>query len=359
MRRAAFFELRADYFGRPFEDGIIRALLDAGFGVDLFAPEGKLPQSMYPDSVRRLTVDYRRAWLQKHLRFSRWREYELFLGTADLPMAFAGIISGLVRRPAVTAADEIFVGGYEGHATAYWERLARWGMRGAAFTILTDLVRIPLQREYATLTDEHEYFAYPSCYSFPYSGPSREEARRSLGIADDEFVLSFTGTFTPNNGAHWIVRLLDAMPDVRLMIQPGGFTDPVLDVLLAREQRIIYLPERTGWIESMGLTVAADAGVAFYLSDKPQFQLMGTSSQKLCTYLWLGIPVIATRQESFGFVERLGAGELIDGEEDLAAAVARIRANRDAYARNTQRAIAEHIRPMEKRELLAERFRRC
>jgi len=86
---------------------------------------------------------------------------------------------------------------------------------------------------------------------------------------------------------------------------------------------------------------------------------MGASSQKLCTYLWLGIPVIATRQESFGFLERLGSGELIDGEEDLAAAVARIRANRDAYARNTQSTVAEHIRPMEKRELLAERFRHC
>lgn len=358
MPRAAFFELRADYFGRPFEDGIIRALLDAGFAVDLFAPGGELPQTMYPDSVRRMAIEYRRSWLQRHLRISRWREYDLFLGTADLPMAFAGIISRLVRRPAVTAADEIFVGGYEGSATAYWRRLARWGMHGAEFTILTDLCRIPLQREYATLPGDHEYFAYPSCYSFPYSGPSREEARRRLGIAEDEFVLSFTGTFTQNNGAHWIVRLLDAMPDVRLMIQPGGYTDPVLDALLARERRIVYLPERIGWMESMSLTAAADAGVVFYLSDKPQFQLMGASSQKLCTYLWLGIPVIATRQESFGFIECLHSGELIGGEEELAAAVARIRASRESYANNTRRTVEEHIRPMEKRALLSERFRR-
>lgn len=360
MRRAAFFELRADYFGRPFEDGIIRALLDAGFGVDLLAPDGELPQTIYPDSVRRLRVDYRRAWLQRNLRFSRWREYDLFLGTADVPMAFAGIIAGLVRRPVVTAADEIFVGGYEGQATAsHWKRLSRWAMHRAAFTILTDLCRIPLQREYASLPDDHEYLSYPSCYSFPYNGPSREEVRKSLGIDADDFVLSFTGTFTENNGADWIIRLLDAIPGLRLMIQTGGYSDPVLTALLSRERRVLHFPERLGWLESMSVTVAADAGVALYRSDKPQFQRMGVSSQKLCTCLWLGIPVIATRQESFEFIDRFQCGELIEDDGDLAGAVARIRANRAAYVRNTHRAIAEHIRPAEKRALLTERFRRC
>src|SRR5688572_26204816 len=125
MSRAAFFELRADYFGRPFEDGVLRALLEAGFEVDLFAPDGELPQTIYPSSVRRLSIEYRRGWLQRHLCFARWRAYDLFLGTADIPMAFAGIVSSLVRRPCVTAADEIFVGGYEGSALGSWKRLSR------------------------------------------------------------------------------------------------------------------------------------------------------------------------------------------------------------------------------------------
>lgn len=355
MRRAAFFELRADFFGRPFEDGIIRALLDAGFAVDLFAPEGELPQTVYPDSVRRLSIEYRRRWLQLHLNPLRWRAYDLFLGTTDLPMAFAGVAARLARRPLVTAADEIFVGGYEGSARGVWQKLARGAMHRAAFTILTDLCRIPLQREYANLPGSHEYFAIPSCYSFPYGGRSREEARASLGIAPDDFVVSFTGTFTENNGAHWVVRLLDAMPDVRILIQPGGHTNPVLDAMLARDRRVIHLPDRAGWLESMELTVAADLGLVFYLSPKPQFQFMGVSSQKLCTYLWLDIPVIATRQPSFEFVERLRCGELIEGENELADAVARVRTNRGAY--DTKRAVAEHIDAEEKVRLLAARFR--
>ena len=355
--RAAFFELRADYYGRPFDDGIIHALLDAGFEVDLFAPDGELPQPIYPPSVRRLPIEYRRRWLQRHLNPAPWRRYDLFLGTSDLPMAFAGVVSGLARRPVVTAADEIFVGGYEGFASPFWERLAKRGMHNALFTIITDVCRIPLQREYASLPPDHEFASYPCCYALPYRGRSREEARRALGIGADDFVLSFTGTFTANNGAQWVVRLLDSMPDVRLLVQPGGHTDPVTDALLARDPRILHLPARLSWKESMEVTVAADAALVFYLSPKPQFQLMGVSSQKLCTALWLGMPVIATRQESFRFLEEYGCGELIDGEEQLASAVERVRASRGSYAPNTRRAIADYIRPADKMADLSRRFR--
>jgi len=358
MRRAAFFELRADYFGRPFEDGILRALTDAGFAVDLFAPDGELPQTIYPETVQRLAVEYRRRWLQKNLRPSRWRAYDLFLGTADLPMAFAGVLSRLARRPAVTTADEIFVGDYEGAAISYWKKLSRWGMQHAAFTILTDLCRIPLQREYARLGADHEFLSYPCCYAFPYDGPSRQESRRRLGLAPDDFVLSYTGALTAANGADWVIRLLDAIPDARLLIQTAGHSDAVLDALLRRDARVIHLGERLEWMESMQLTAAADVGLVFYLSPKPQFQWMGVSSQKLCTYLWLGVPVVATRQETFSFIEERRCGELIQREADLAGAVNRIRAERDAYAGNTGRAIDEHIRPAEKLHLLTERFRR-
>lgn len=348
MRRAAYFELRSDYYGRPFDDGIIRALLDAGFAVDLFAPDGELPQTLYPATVRRLSVEYRRRWLQQNLLSKRWRDYDLFLGTADIPMAFAASLATVARKPFVTAADEIYVGGYEGAATAYWKRLSKWAMHNAAFTIITDVVRVPLQREYANLPESHEFFVMPSAYAFdlPAAPPA------------DSFTISFTGAFTPYNGGDWAVRLLDAIPDARLLIQPGGSADPVLDALLARLPRATYLPQRLGFVESMHLTAPAHVGLVLYLSPQAQFQKMGISSQKLCTYLALGIPVVATRQESFEFIERYHCGVLISSEAELRDAVLKIRADRESYARNTKRAIDEYIRPVEKVRLLAERFRR-
>lgn len=355
-RRAAFFLLRADYFGRTFEDGILRALDRAGFDVDVFAPDGDVPQSLYPH-VQRRAVTYRRSWLQANVRPGRWRTYDLFLGTVDLPMAFAGVLAGLARRPVVTACDEIFLGGYEGQArTVYWKGLTRWAMRHSAFTVITDPVRIPLQREYADLPVTHELVQYPCCYAEPYAGPSREEVRGRLGVAEDELLLSCTGSFTSWNGAQWIVPLA-GREGVRVLVQTAGAREPVVDALLARTEGVLHRPERLGFREAAELTVAADVSFVGYLSPFPQFQYMGVSSQKLCTSLWLGVPVIATRQESFAFVEELGCGVLIDSEAELAGAIARIRADREGYASRANAAVAAYIRPAERLEALAERFR--
>ncbi|HYC59650.1 MAG TPA: hypothetical protein VEK79_08785 [Thermoanaerobaculia bacterium] len=356
-RKAAYFELRADYFGRPLDDAILRALLANGFDVDVFSPDGELPQDVYPANVRRCSVDYRREWLQRHMRRAIWRDYDLFLGTADLPMAFAGSIAAFVRKPAVTVADEIYVGGYTGSATLYWKNIARWAMRRSVFTIVTDEVRIPLQREYASLPADHEFVQYPCCYPTPYDGRSRSAAREALGFHADDFVVSATGTFSQWNGAHWLVRLVYDS-DIRALIQTAGVRDPVLDALLATLDGTVYAPERVGWRESAEITVAADVAATLYLSHFPQFQVMGVSSQKLCTALWLGIPVIATRQESFRFIEQYRCGELIESDAELAPAVARIRANREEYAANATRAVRDSIRPQARLEALTQRFRR-
>jgi glycosyltransferase involved in cell wall biosynthesis len=356
-RKAAYFELRADYFGRPLDDGVLRALLANGFDVDVFAPGGDLPQDLYPANVRRLAVEYRRAWLQRHMGRRVWRDYDLFLGTADLPMAFAGTLARLAGRPSVTVVDEIYLGGYEGLATTlYWKKLSQWAMRRAAFTIITDEVRIPLQREYASLPPQHQFALYPCAYPTPYAGRSRAAARQALGIPDTDFVFSSTGAFTRNNACDWLVRL--AGGDIRLLIQTGGTQGPVLDSLLDRLSGPLYFPERLEWRESTEITIAADVAAALYLSPQPQFQAMGVSSQKLCTALWLGIPVIATRQDSFRFIDQYHCGELVDREEELPAAIARIRGNREEYAASASRAMREYVRPDERLQVLTERFRR-
>lgn len=355
--KAAYFQLRADYFGRPMDDGILRALLGAGFDVDVFAPDGDRPQSDYGERVRRCALEYRRSWLQRNMGRRKWRDYDVFLGTSDLPMAFAGLLALLAGRPSVTVCDEIYLGGYEGQATLYWKSLTRWAMRCARFTIITDEVRNPLQREYAGLPASHEFIPFPSSYPTPYCGRSREEARRALGIAEEDFVFSTTGAFRFENASDWLVRLA-GRDGVRVMIQTAGASDPVTDALLRRLDGAVYVPERVGFRESAETTIAADVGAVFYLSPKPQFQNMGVSSQKLGMTLWLGIPVVATRQQSFQFIEEFQCGELIDREDELPGALIRIRARHDEYSANSLRATAEYVRPAERLERLMERFKR-
>jgi glycosyltransferase involved in cell wall biosynthesis len=359
MPRAAYFQLRSSYFGRAFDDGPIRALLACGYDVDIFSPEGALPQTIYPANVRRLEVEYRRSWLQSNFGLSR--RYDLFLGTSDIPMAFAGVLAAAGRRPSVVASDEIFLGDYSGEAFLYWKSLTRWAMRRANFTIITDVLRAPLQREYIGLEREHRFVDYPCCYAYPYPGRSREEARRALGVQGDVFLVSFTGTLTEQNGAHWMIRLLDQLdPSIQFLVQSGGMPDPVTDAFmrrLHREGRVLYAPERVSWAEAAEISIAADASLAFYLANKPDFQNLGASSTKLCTSLWIGVPVIATWQPSFAFIDDLRCGITVRSEGELPAAVARMRAGRDTLAANTGRAIAERIRPAEHLRALEEAFR--
>jgi len=354
MARAAFFELFADYFGRPLDDGVIRALLDAGYDVDIFAPDGERAQDVYDHRVRRLSVDFRRRWLQSHLSLSR--QYDLFLGTADVPMAFAGVLAQLGRKPSVLVCDEIFIGGLHGRAVGYWKPATRFAMRHADFTVITDLVRVPLQREYAGVDARHRFLPYPSCYAFPYAGRSRDEVRHSLGIADDELIVSYTGELTPADvAAHWVVRSIDRLPpNTRVLLQPGRQPAPVIDALISRIDRVIYKPERLSWLGAAELTNAADVALVFYRSPVPEFTNMGVSSQKLGTSLWLGIPVVATTQPSFAFIREFGCGELIDSDDEIVPAVERIAADRARYAANARRAVDEYVRPADKlRDLTA------
>lgn len=356
-KRAAFFCLWRDTFGRPMDDGVIGALLDSGFEVDVFAPRGDGPQQDFPPAVRRLAIDYRMATLERLVLKSFASRYDLFLGTPDVPVAFAGALAARARRPCVTVCDEIFVGGYTGAArTRYWLALTRWAMRRARFTVITDRVRIPLQRAFAGLSADHPFLEYPSCYAGPYGGSPRSAMRETLGIGADEFVLSFTGALTVLNGADWAIRYLDLAPaPARLLVQPGA-SDAVMDSLLARDPKVIHRPARLRWLAAAEITNAADVSLALYLSPAPQAQAMGVSSQKLCMSLWLGIPVVATRQPSFAFVEEYECGELIDGEAGLVPAIERIRGDRERYGAGASRAVSEYIRAPEKRHALAGRF---
>ncbi|HVT45426.1 MAG TPA: glycosyltransferase family 4 protein [Thermoanaerobaculia bacterium] len=357
--RAAYFLLTPDYFGRPFDDGIIRALLAARFEVDLYMPPPLPEQTLYPPQVTCRQVDYRLSWLRENLRPLRWRRYDLLLGCSDLPMAVVGLLGRLARRPTVTACDEIYSGGYEGQARLHWKTLVKSGMHRADLTVITDLVRTALQREYARLPASHPFVEYPCCFADDFDAPDRTEVRRELGIGEDDFVVSMAGRFSPETGALQGLELLDRVTDASLLVQTAGRPDALTDALLRREARrgrLVYAPERLGYRESLRITSAADVSLVVYLSPKPQFQAMGVSSNKLCLSLWMGIPVIATRQPSFELVERYRCGVLIDGDDELPAALETIRANRAVYSENARAAVREHIRPAQKLEELASTF---
>lgn len=349
-QKAGFFLLRNTHVGRPQDDSIVHALLGAGYKVDIFAPGLAELQNFYPASVQFFSVEYRLDWLKKNLNYKRWKAYDLLLGTSDLPMAMVGILGVLTGCKTITVCDEVYGGGYQGQGNFYWTIMAKFGMRRSLFTVITDFCRVELQREYARLSRNHRFIQYPCCFPddrLLYDAPYW---RQKLGIKEDTCLLSISGYTGSSSGVHWAIHALDQLPSrYHLLIQPGSDLDPLVHALfqqISRNGRIIYLPGRLySFVEAMSINQAADIGLVFYLSQQPQFQKMGISSNKLCMYLHMGKPVVATRQESFEFLEKYGAGILIDSKDELPEAIVAISTNYEKYSRAARECFRDYVQP--------------
>jgi len=73
--------------------------------------------------------------------------------------------------------------------------------------------------------------------------------------------------------------------------------------------------------------VGLDIGLAIYTNPAPQFQHMGISSNRLCMFLAMGVPVIATRQPSFRFIKDYNCGILVENYDQFLAAIRHIGAH--------------------------------
>jgi len=306
-KNAAHFLLIPELAGSPPNDAITSTLSELGYNVDLYAPGGNFP------------VEYSNKWILKNLLSSRWRKYDLFSGTAEDPMAVAGALAWRNRKPSFTLADEIKSGSYYGNRPESWKKLCRWAMRRSNFTIVNDESRIQLQREYAGLSATHKIIVYPGCFRECPPPGDREALRKKWGVPASGLVIAFSGGLSVYSGFPWTIKALDLKPDAYLVLQAAN-SDPLLEE--ARNRNRIYIePRRLGWRESWSTMSGVDIGVAIYHHNGPQFQNMGTSSNRICMFLSMGVPVIASRQPSFEFLERYRCGVLVENEKQFIDAV--------------------------------------
>lgn len=75
---------------------------------------------------------------------------------------------------------------------------------------------------------------------------------------------------------------------------------------------------------------------------------MGTSSNRLCMFLAMGVPVIASRQPSFGFIETYDCGVLVETYAEFLAAVRYIGRHLPAMRANCHRCFRQYIMPPER-----------
>jgi hypothetical protein len=218
-------------------------------------------------------------------------------------------------------------------------------MRQSKFTIVNDGARIQLQREYAKLPEKHPIIVYPGCFRIPPNHADRKEIRLKRVIPSDITVIAYSGVFYQGNGGLWLTEVLAAREDVYIW---GQFVelDPLAKGLLKTikgSERLYIEPERLSWRECWSSMSAVDIGIVVYLQDGPQFQNMGTSSNRLCMFLAMGVPVIASRQPSFEFIEKYKCGVLVDNEKEFIDAIDYIQDRLEEMKRNALICAKEYI----------------
>lgn len=328
----------------PPNEALISAYLELGYAVDLYAP-GDCPIDDYGSTVSSCIVEYGKQWLLRNIWRPKWRRYSAFSGTSEDPLAIVGLLSALHRRPAIILADEIKSGSYYGDRSEKWKRLCRFGMRRAGLTIVNDAVRIDLQRNYADLSQHQPIVVYPGGYRQPPTPVDRSKQRRAWGIREDALIIGGSGHLNLVNGADWLIEALEAIPELHAVLQPLAF-DPLARFLLehiAARNRIYVERRRLDWYEAWAQASAVDIGLVVYKNPAPQFQLMGTSSNRLCMFLAMGVPVIASRQESFCFLEEYDCGVLVDDSAGFSAALEQIRSRLPKMKANARRCWREYV----------------
>jgi len=351
-RRAAHFLLVPELLHSPPNRAILEALVELGWEVDVFAPGPPQDPSSYGPGVRTLQAAYSSRWLSRQLLHPRWWRYGCFSGTSEDPLAVVGLLAALTRRPSFALVDEIKSGGYRGDSPERWKQLCRWAMRRARFTIVNDRARVELLRQYAGLAPHRPVVVYPGCFHQPPTPDPllRQDLRRRWGLPQDALVIASSGALNLTAGADWLVQALQEEPDLHAVIQPLAVSPLCLFLLgrLGLEGRLYLQQERLGWQEAWQSAVGLDIGLAIYTNPAPQFQHMGISSNRLCMFLAMGVPVIASRQPSFQFLETYNCGVLVDNYQEFRQAIHTIARQLPEMRANCRRCLQDYIMPRDR-----------
>jgi glycosyltransferase involved in cell wall biosynthesis len=354
-KRAAHFVSWPYLVDNPSNHTLINALLELGYSVDVFTSDPDLDLSQYGAYVRSRHAQFGYRWLATHLLHPRWLGYDLFCGTTEEPMAAAGLLARIYRKRCITVADEIKSGSTRGTRSERWKALCRFGMRASQLTIVNEAERIEIQRQYAGLPSDQLIVIMPNCFPDPPAPGDRLKLRRERGFPEDALVVCYSGVFSLGNGATWFAKALAEKTDVWFWGQVVP-QDPMAGALLPwlqGRERLVLEPGPLGWRFPWVSMAAADIGIVVYLQDAPQFMHMGTASQRMCMFLAMGVPVIASRQPSFAFVETYDCGILVDTPEEFVRAIDSIRPRLAQMRANALRCAREYIdAPRRYRELV-------
>ena len=359
-KRAGHFLLIPELLYSPPNDAIIRAYIENDYSVDIYAP-GNLPsKTEYGQMVNTCEVSYTWVWILRNAIKLKWLDYNCFSGTSEDPLAVVGLLSYVYKKQSISLVDEIKSGSYRGDRSRHWKELCKWSIRHSSFSIVNDESRISLLKEYVSLKEAQQVHVFPGCFIDPpkRSRQERSQTRENWGFTEKDFVIGSSGGFNMTAGADWLIGSIGEMSDLRAVIQPLGISPLAMFLLqvLPVSDRIYVQTERLGWRKAWVSAQGLDVGLCIYSNQAPQFQNMGVSSNRLCMFIAMGVPVIASRQKSFEFLEDYNCGVLVNSYNEFVDAIKIIRNNHREMVSNCQVCFQKYIRPEERYKALVNKI---
>jgi glycosyltransferase involved in cell wall biosynthesis len=351
-KKVAHFLLIPELLYSPPNDAIIRAYIENGYDVDIYSPDVLPRRTSYGERVSLLRVEYSWIWILKNICNTKWFSYSIVSGTSEDPLGVVGLIHRIYRRKSICIVDEIKNGTYRGDRSNLWKDMCKMGIKCASLNIVNDESRISLLKEYVSMEQDKEIFVYPGCFVHrpERSKAKREQYRQGWGFEEEDFIIGSSGGFNLTAGADWLLQHIKENEEVSAVIQPLGVSELAMYLLKSLEfKRRIYTEiKRLDWYEAWESAQGLDAGICIYMNQAPQFQNMGISSNRLCMFIAMGVPVIASKQESFSFIEEYDCGVLVNDYTDFKEAINYIRQNLVEMRENCEQCFRTYINPNER-----------
>jgi hypothetical protein len=356
-KRVAHFLLIPELLYSPPNNAIIQAYLECGYFVDIFSP-GKLDSlTDYGPRVKTYTASYTWRWIFKNIISTRWFSYKWISGTSEDPLVITGLISFLYLKNNFVLVDEIKSGSYRGDRSHNWKSLCKWSIKKSEFKIVNDTHRIKLLTDYANLRHDDKIIVYPGCYhERPKVDSDRFSVKEKWGFPRDAFVIGSSGGFNLTAGADWLLTAVRELNSIFAVIQPLGVSPLSMFLMESLEinKRLFIQKTRLGWYDAWRNSIGFDIGLSIYTNPAPQFQNMGISSNRLCMFIAMGIPVIASKQESFNFLETFDCGILVSSYDEFKLAIQEIQRRHIDMRNNCEKCFHDYIRSRTRYQILLE-----
>jgi hypothetical protein len=312
----------------------IKRLADQGWQVDLFttlSPMHPAP-AFNRENVRLVPIEVTRlgaARLVAALVRNR-PKYDWLFAVPQWSLHYTGVAASLASIPMVCISDELKT---EEEATSdglkRWKHRERRAHQKCAFTIALSDPRAAFIRDEDRLGLDHPIVTVPNAAPGPARRLVSHYYQDVLGIPCDKRILLHAGSWWWKRQFAEIEGVARGWGESNVLVFQGRiqnhFPEPAPHPNLRFNSTVLPSDLLDYAVSS------AHIGLALYDTTIANNRLMGTASGKITLYMKNMLPVIATANPSFDWIEREGCGVCVNELAEVGPAMDRILADYDRY----------------------------